>query len=141
MSLFRTAEEESEPDEEEESNKAREQPRDSGCFESSENLEGGREDPKAEKMDQETEKQEQESEEKEHQTQEVDAVQEQLQELTVDEGPWEELVEGSSFSAFKDCGFYFMRLKDWTNMTVSNKQPNMQLSHLLLFFFFWKAQL
>uniref|UniRef100_A0A3P9MQE8 SAM and SH3 domain containing 3 n=1 Tax=Oryzias latipes TaxID=8090 RepID=A0A3P9MQE8_ORYLA len=85
--MLRDSEEESEPDEEEESNKAREEPRDSGCFESSENLEGGREDPKAEKMDQEIEKQEQESEEKEHQTQEVDAVQEQLQELTVDEGP------------------------------------------------------
>ncbi|KAF6732401.1 SAM and SH3 domain-containing protein 3 [Oryzias melastigma] len=90
IEMLRDSDEESEPEKEEEEprDKSREEPRDSGCFESSENLEGGREDPKSEeKVDQETGKHEAESEEKENQTQEVDAVQEQLQELTVDEGP------------------------------------------------------
>ena len=84
------------------------QPRDSGCFESSENLESGREEPKtedeateeAEKHEQQEEKQTEQQEEKqteqqeekqteqqeEKQTEQLDALQEQLEELTVDEG-------------------------------------------------------
>lgn len=93
MILFvsRVAEEESEPEEEDRSVEDAKEPRDSGCFESSENLENGREEPKTEKELQddasETEKQEQESEQQEeNQTEQLDALQEQLQELTVDEG-------------------------------------------------------
>jgi len=87
--LPRAAEGESEPEEEEEkSGEDPKEPRDSGCFESSENLESGREEPKTEdKMSKETEKSNQESEETETETEQVEAVQEQLQELTVDEGP------------------------------------------------------
>ncbi|XP_072251526.1 SAM and SH3 domain-containing protein 3 isoform X2 [Leuresthes tenuis] len=87
--LLRDSEGESEPEEEEEEEDPKE-PRDSGCFESSENLESGREEPKVEdKMSKETEKSNQESEETETETEteQVQAVQEQLQELTVDEGP------------------------------------------------------
>ncbi|KAF1384924.1 hypothetical protein PFLUV_G00125240 [Perca fluviatilis] len=69
--LLRDSEDESEPEEEVK------EPRDSGCFESSENLESGREEPKTdEKLQDEEEKQ----------TEELDALQEQLQDLTVDEG-------------------------------------------------------
>ncbi|XP_061581645.1 SAM and SH3 domain-containing protein 3 isoform X2 [Cololabis saira] len=90
---LRESEEESEP-EEEEDEEARsvedaKEPRDSGCFESSENLESGREEPKTEdETNDETEKHEQESEEsKETPTEQLEAVEEQLQELTVDEEP------------------------------------------------------
>ncbi|XP_029367741.1 SAM and SH3 domain-containing protein 3 [Echeneis naucrates] len=73
------------------------EPRDSGCFESSENLESGREEPKVEEelreevsdeqtANEEAEKKEQESREEENQTAQLEAVQEQLQELTVNEG-------------------------------------------------------
>lgn len=91
------AEDESEPEEEEEdrSGEDAKEPRDSGCFESSENLENGREEPKteeelqdeasAEQTDKEAEKQEQESEDGENQTEQLEAIQEQLQELTVEE--------------------------------------------------------
>ncbi|KAM4732343.1 SAM and SH3 domain-containing protein 3 [Anableps anableps] len=93
--LLRDSEDEPEPEgEEEEEERSAEntkEPRDSGCFESSENLESGREEPKTEEEEeeeeskQETEKQEEKSEET-HEAQELEAVQEQLQELTVDEG-------------------------------------------------------
>uniref|UniRef100_A0A3Q2CGP4 SAM and SH3 domain containing 3 n=1 Tax=Cyprinodon variegatus TaxID=28743 RepID=A0A3Q2CGP4_CYPVA len=87
--LLRDSEDESEPEEEEleeASAESSKEPRDSGCFESSENLEGGREEPKTEEHDsnQETEKQEEKSQE--DQAEELEAVQEQLQELTVDDG-------------------------------------------------------
>ncbi|TDH07441.1 hypothetical protein EPR50_G00106230 [Perca flavescens] len=69
--LLRDSEDESEPEEEDK------EPRDSGCFESSENLESGREEPKTdEKLQDEEEKQ----------TEQLDTLQEQLQDLTVDEG-------------------------------------------------------
>ncbi|XP_023253776.1 SAM and SH3 domain-containing protein 3 [Seriola lalandi dorsalis] len=95
--LLRDSDEESEPEEEDRSGENAKEPRDSGCFESSENLENGREEPKAkEKLkdealeeqttNEEAEKHEQGSEEKENQTEQLEAVQEQLQELTVDEG-------------------------------------------------------
>ncbi|KAM6924293.1 SAM and SH3 domain-containing protein 3 isoform 2-T2 [Xenentodon cancila] len=89
--LLRDSEEESEPEEDEEARSAEDakEPRDSGCFESSENLESGREQPKTEdETSDETEKCEQESEESEETpTEQLEAVEEQLQELTVDEGP------------------------------------------------------
>ncbi|KAK5608841.1 hypothetical protein CRENBAI_019644 [Crenichthys baileyi] len=89
--LLRDSEDESEPEEEVEESSAEnsKEPRDSGCFESSENLESGREEPKTEEdeSNQETEKQEEKSEEThEVQPEEVEVVQEQLQELTVDDG-------------------------------------------------------
>ncbi|MEQ2247991.1 hypothetical protein ILYODFUR_014771 [Ilyodon furcidens] len=89
--LLRDSEDESEPEEEVEESLAEnsKEPRDSGCFESSENLESGREEPKTEEdeSNQETEKQEEMSEEThEVQAEEVEVVQEQLQELTVDDG-------------------------------------------------------
>ncbi|XP_047208736.1 SAM and SH3 domain-containing protein 3 [Girardinichthys multiradiatus] len=89
--LLRDSEDESEPEEEVEESLAEnsKEPRDSGCFESSENLESGREEPKTEEdeSNQETEKQEEKSEEThEVQAEEVEVVQEQLQELTVDDG-------------------------------------------------------
>lgn len=90
--LLRDSEDELEPEEEDRSGEDAKEPRDSGCFESSENLENGREEPKIEEeTNQETEEQEQESEEQESeepeetQTEQLEAVQEQLQELTVDE--------------------------------------------------------
>ncbi|XP_069027963.1 SAM and SH3 domain-containing protein 3 [Embiotoca jacksoni] len=71
--LLRDTEEDLEPEEEEEeevrSGEDAKEPRDSGCFESSENLESGREEPKTE----------------EQQEAQLEAVQEQLLELTVDE--------------------------------------------------------
>lgn len=95
--LLRDSEDESEPEEEHRSGEDAKEPRDSGCFESSENLENGREEPKTEEdlqdkgsdeqTNEETEEREQETEEQEeNQTEQLDAVQEQLQELTVDEG-------------------------------------------------------
>lgn len=86
------AEDESELEEDRSEEKAKE-PRDSGCFESSENLESGREEAKTEEdiapeeqTNQVAVKEEQQQEEEEKQTEQLDAVQEQLQELTVDEG-------------------------------------------------------
>ncbi|XP_076594870.1 SAM and SH3 domain-containing protein 3 [Chaetodon auriga] len=89
--LLRDSEDESEPEEEDRSGEKVKEPRDSGCFESSENLENGREEPKTEEEHQdeaseEQTKQEAEKHEQEKQTEQLDAVQEQLQELTVDEG-------------------------------------------------------
>ncbi|KAM4586960.1 SAM and SH3 domain-containing protein 3 [Fundulus diaphanus] len=87
--LLRDSEDESGPEKEEEgSAENSKEPRDSGCFESSENLESGREEAKTEEdvSNQETEQQEEKSEEThEVQAEEVEAVQEQLQELTVDD--------------------------------------------------------
>lgn len=85
------AEEESEPEEEEGEKEKEEtsgedakEPRDSGCFESSENLESVREEPK---MEEEVENHEPESEQpQESQTEQLENVQEQLEGLTVDEG-------------------------------------------------------
>lgn len=88
------AEDESEA-EEDRSGENSKQPRDSGCFESSENLENGRKEPKTEEdpasdeqaNQEEKEEHEQEREQpEENQIQLLDVVQEQLQELTVDEG-------------------------------------------------------
>ncbi|XP_034067733.1 SAM and SH3 domain-containing protein 3 isoform X2 [Gymnodraco acuticeps] len=76
--LLRDSDDESEPEEEEEEAK---EPRDSGCFESSENLENAREEPKTEE-EKERASEGQRGEEEEEQ---LDALQEQLQELTVDE--------------------------------------------------------
>uniref|UniRef100_A0A3B5MRI8 SAM and SH3 domain containing 3 n=1 Tax=Xiphophorus couchianus TaxID=32473 RepID=A0A3B5MRI8_9TELE len=90
--LLRDSEDESEPegDEEEEERPAEnsKEPRDSGCFESSENLENGREEPKTEEEEsnQQTEKEEEEKSEETQEAGDLEAVQEQLQELTVDEG-------------------------------------------------------
>lgn len=93
----RLAEDESEA-EEDGSGENSKQPRDSGCFESSENLENGRKEPKTEEdlqdeasdeqaNQEEKEEHEQEREQpEENQTQPLDVVQEQLQQLTVDEG-------------------------------------------------------
>ncbi|XP_007569741.1 SAM and SH3 domain-containing protein 3 [Poecilia formosa] len=89
--LLRDSEDESEPegDEEEEDRSAEnsKEPRDSGCFESSENLENGREEPKTEEEEssQPTEREEEKSEET-REAGDLEAVQEQLQELAVDEG-------------------------------------------------------
>uniref|UniRef100_A0A1A8LYV3 SAM and SH3 domain containing 3 n=2 Tax=Nothobranchius pienaari TaxID=704102 RepID=A0A1A8LYV3_9TELE len=86
--LLIDSEDESEPEEEEEAGRSAEdtkQPRDSGCFESSENLENGREEPKnEEESNQETGKQESEETE-ETQTEQVEAVQQHLEQLAVDE--------------------------------------------------------
>ena len=72
------------------------EPRDSGCFESSDNLENGRsEEPmpegdfqkhtSSEEQDQESGKQSEESgEREENQTEQLQSVQEQLKELTVE---------------------------------------------------------
>ncbi|XP_026185717.1 SAM and SH3 domain-containing protein 3 [Mastacembelus armatus] len=97
--LLRDSEEESEAEEEEEekSGEDAKEPRDSGCFESSENLENGREEPKTEEklpneeseeqINEETEKHEQGSEqEEENLSEQLETIQEQLQEMTVDEG-------------------------------------------------------
>ncbi|XP_041799513.1 SAM and SH3 domain-containing protein 3 [Chelmon rostratus] len=89
--LLRDSEDESEPEEENRSEEKDKEPRDSGCFEISENLESGREEPKTEEdlqdeASEEQTSQEAEKHEQENQTEQLDAVQEQLQELTVDEG-------------------------------------------------------
>lgn len=83
--MFFAAEAESEPEVEDKSG----DPRDSGCFESSENLEGGREEGNKEGPLAEQEKEEHVEEghqQKEEQNQQLDAVQQQLEELTLDEG-------------------------------------------------------
>ncbi|XP_035525815.1 SAM and SH3 domain-containing protein 3 [Morone saxatilis] len=89
--LLRDSEDESEPEEEDRSVEDAKEPRDSGCFESSENLENGREEPKMEEelQDEASEdqtNQEETEQQEEDQTEQLEAVQEQLQELTVDEG-------------------------------------------------------
>ncbi|XP_059202336.1 SAM and SH3 domain-containing protein 3 [Centropristis striata] len=88
--LLRDSEDESEPEEEDKPGENAKEPRDSGCFESSENLESGREEPKTEEELQNGASEEQtdqeESEKQEQPTEQLDALQEELQELTVDEG-------------------------------------------------------
>ncbi|KAK9518283.1 hypothetical protein VZT92_023594 [Zoarces viviparus] len=89
--LLRDSEDESEPEEEDRSGEDDKEPRDSGCFESSENLESRREEPKTEEGLQDGASEEQTNQEKheqqeEKQREQLDALQEQLQELTVDEG-------------------------------------------------------
>ncbi|CAJ1058880.1 hypothetical protein PFLUV_G00125240 [Xyrichtys novacula] len=96
--LLKDSDDESEPEEEEEKKSVEDskEPRDSGCFESSENLESG---PKTEEEEELQDKEAaelqtnhreedsvQQSEEQKNRTEELEAVQEELQELTVDEG-------------------------------------------------------
>lgn len=81
------AEVESEPEVEDKSEDSN-HPRDSGCFESSENLEGGREEGNKEGPLEEREKEEQVQQQEEEQKQQLDAVQQQLEELTLVEGSW-----------------------------------------------------
>lgn len=81
VALPRAAEDESEPDDEDTSGGDDKEPRDSGCFESSECLEGRRGEASEEQANRE------EAEKRgETQTEQLDALQEQLQELEVDEG-------------------------------------------------------
>ncbi|XP_043983814.1 SAM and SH3 domain-containing protein 3 [Gambusia affinis] len=83
--LLRDSEDESDEEEEKRPAENSKEPRDSGCFESSENLENGREEPKTE----EEESNQQTKKEEEEETQEagdLEAVQERLRVLTVDEG-------------------------------------------------------
>ncbi|XP_037318559.2 SAM and SH3 domain-containing protein 3 [Pungitius pungitius] len=91
--LLRESEDESEPDDEDTSAVDDKEPRDSGCFESSECLEGRREEPKkepgvrGEASEEQTQREEAGTETGgEKQTEQLDALQEQLQELKVDEG-------------------------------------------------------
>ncbi|XP_075959464.1 SAM and SH3 domain-containing protein 3 [Anarhichas minor] len=83
--LLRDSEDESEPEEEDRSGEDDKEPRDSGCFESSENLESRREEPKTEEQTNQEEAEKHEQQE-EKQSEQLDALLEQLQELTVDEG-------------------------------------------------------
>ncbi|XP_075902723.1 SAM and SH3 domain-containing protein 3 [Nelusetta ayraudi] len=88
--LLRDTDDDSGPEDEDKSGENAVQPRDSGCFESSDTQEGRREGPKTkegledealeEQIKQEEEEQEQREEDKQ-----VDEIQEQLQQLTVDE--------------------------------------------------------
>ncbi|XP_076005043.1 SAM and SH3 domain-containing protein 3 isoform X2 [Genypterus blacodes] len=92
--LLQDSEDESEPEEEEKSGEDTREPRDSGCFESSEHLESGREEPKVEAELQpeasegpkERDQEQPEEEEEDKHTGQLEFVLEQLQELTVDEG-------------------------------------------------------
>lgn len=96
--MHHVAEGESEAEEKEEVNRSGEdakEPRDSGCFESSDNLENGREEPKTEEQTSNEgadkpgndEEEKEEKEEKEEQlTEQLEVIEEQLKELTVDEG-------------------------------------------------------
>ncbi|KAM3612190.1 uncharacterized protein V6R79_004290 [Siganus canaliculatus] len=96
--LLRDSEDESEPEAEEvTADGDAKEPRDSGCFESSENLENVREEPKTEEdigdkaseeaIHEEAKNPEQETEQQEESHREqLDTVQEQLQQLTLDEG-------------------------------------------------------
>lgn len=84
------AEDDSGPEDENKSGENAVQPRDSGCFESSDTLEGRREETKTEEglgdeASQELIKQEEEEQDQREQDKQVDDVQEQLQQLTVDE--------------------------------------------------------
>lgn len=86
MFFFFVAEVESEPEVED---KSEDHPRDSGCFESSENLEGGHEEGTKEEPLEERDKEEQVEEGRqpeEEQKQQLAAVQQQLEELTLDGG-------------------------------------------------------
>ncbi|XP_042349656.1 SAM and SH3 domain-containing protein 3 [Plectropomus leopardus] len=87
--LLRDSEDELEPEEEDRSGEDAKEPRDSGCYESSENLEPKTEEElqdealKEQTNQEEAEKHEQQEE---NQTEQLDALQEELQELMVDEG-------------------------------------------------------
>lgn len=95
--LSRVAEDDSEVEDENKSGEKAVQPRDSGCFESSDNLEGRREEPKTEeglgderseekmKQEEQQEQEQREDEQVDDVQQQVDDVQQQLQQLTVDE--------------------------------------------------------
>lgn len=88
--LSHVAEDDSEGEEENKSVENAMQPRDSGCFESSDNLEGRQEEPKTEEGlgdegSEEQMKQEDEEQEQREEAELVDDVQQQLQQLTVDE--------------------------------------------------------
>ncbi|XP_074505515.1 SAM and SH3 domain-containing protein 3 [Sebastes fasciatus] len=95
--LLRDSEDESEPEVEVRSGEDAKEPRDSGCYESSEILENGREEPKreedasaSEEQTNQEEKEAEKQEQEEKQTEQLGALQEQLEEqleeLTVDEG-------------------------------------------------------
>lgn len=77
------AEEDSEPEEEDKSRDSK-HPRDSGCFESSENLASGREE--SNKEGEQGERVEERLQQEEEQHQQLAAVQEQLEEVKLDEG-------------------------------------------------------
>lgn len=84
------AEDDSEVEDETKSGENAVQPRDSGCFESADTLEGRREEPKTEEelgdeRSEEQVKQEGEEQEQREEAELVDDVQQQLQQLTVDE--------------------------------------------------------
>ncbi|XP_041653003.1 SAM and SH3 domain-containing protein 3 [Cheilinus undulatus] len=86
--LLRDSEEESEPEEERRSEEKSKEPRDSGCFESSENLENGpktEEELQTEAAEKQTNQEEKHEQEGENQSEQLDAIEEQLQELTVEE--------------------------------------------------------
>lgn len=82
------AEEDSEPEEEDKSRDSK-HPRDSGCFESSENLASGREESNKEgpmEEQEQGERVEERLQQEEEQHQQLAAVQEQLEEVKLDEG-------------------------------------------------------
>lgn len=79
--MSRVADDDSEVEDEKQREESAVQPRDSGCFESSDNLEGRREEPKTEGGLGE------EAPRKPDEEEQVDDVQQQLQQLTVDEEP------------------------------------------------------
>lgn len=96
--MHHVAEGESEAEEKEEVNRSGDdakEPRDSGCFESSDNLENGREEPKTEEQtsnegaEKPGEDEEDKGEKEEQPTEQLEVIEEQLKELTVDEGCWE----------------------------------------------------
>lgn len=75
-----SAEGESDAEEEERPEEKPEVPRDSGCFESTENLENGRDEPETESQTEST------SDVAKEQENELSDVQEQLQDLALEEG-------------------------------------------------------
>ncbi|XP_014067297.1 SAM and SH3 domain-containing protein 3 [Salmo salar] len=82
--LLRDSDDESEPEEEGSSTEEKgDVPRDSGCFESTENMENGRHEPEGEPGMQQ--KSNQEPEQQQREENQLSSVEEQLQELTVDE--------------------------------------------------------
>lgn len=84
------ADDDSGPEDENKSGENAVQPRDSGCFESSDTQEGRREGPKTkegleDEASEEQIKQEEEEQEQREEDKQVDDIQEQLQQLAVDE--------------------------------------------------------
>lgn len=115
LSFLHVADEESESEEQEgQSGEDAKEPRDSGCFESSENLENGREEPKTEeelqfevseeKTNQPPDTEKQESEEGDEK--QLETVQEQLQDLTVDGDCW------GPMGKYSNLFFLFLVLED-----------------------------